>query len=164
MLKIFMAIEKLITRITIALAATALAIAASLAVFQVLARFVLEQPAEWTEPLIRFSLIWMVALGLSASFRQGAMVSVDVLRQVASPRFKNLLSYLVSAITLILLVVLAWYGWDFAKRGRFQTMSGIESISMIWAYLAIPIGSICAIFGVIGNLADPINKELETAQ
>jgi TRAP-type C4-dicarboxylate transport system permease small subunit len=37
-----------------------LALAASLGVFQIITRFVLEQPAEWTEVLIRFSLIWMV--------------------------------------------------------------------------------------------------------
>ena len=49
------------------------------ALFQIITRFVLEQPAEWTEILIRFRLIWMVFLGIPIAFRQGAMVSVDVL-------------------------------------------------------------------------------------
>ena len=37
------------------------------------------QPAEWTEVLFRFTLIWMVFMGIPITFRQGAMVSVDVL-------------------------------------------------------------------------------------
>ena len=47
--------------------------------YQIVTRFVLEQPAEWSEMLIRFTLIWMVFLGIPTAFRQGAMVSVDVL-------------------------------------------------------------------------------------
>ena len=48
-----------------------LVIASSLGMFQIITRFVLEQPAEWTEILIRLSLIWMVFLGIPAAFRQG---------------------------------------------------------------------------------------------
>jgi hypothetical protein len=39
--------------------------------FQILMRFVLEQPAEWTEVLIRFSLIWMVFLAIPGRLSPG---------------------------------------------------------------------------------------------
>jgi TRAP-type C4-dicarboxylate transport system permease small subunit len=39
-----------------------MAIASALGLFQIITRFILESPAEWTEVLIRFSLIWMVFL------------------------------------------------------------------------------------------------------
>jgi TRAP-type C4-dicarboxylate transport system permease small subunit len=35
-----------------------------LAIHQIVTRFILEAPAEWTEVLIRFSLIWMVFPGI----------------------------------------------------------------------------------------------------
>ncbi len=60
-----------------------------------LTRFVLEQPAEWTEILIRFSLIWMVFLGIPTAFRQGAMVSVDVLYRWSPPQVRRVLDWLV---------------------------------------------------------------------
>ncbi len=47
--------------------------------WQIVTRFIIERPAEWTEVLIRFTLIWMVFLGIPTAFRAGAMVSVDVL-------------------------------------------------------------------------------------
>ena len=56
-----------------------LVIASVLGMFQIITRFVLEQPAEWSEILIRLSLIWIVFMGIPMAFRQGAMVSVDVL-------------------------------------------------------------------------------------
>ena len=56
-----------------------LAIASVLGMFQIITRFVLEQPAEWRKIQIRLSLIWIVFMGILMAFRQGAMVSVDVL-------------------------------------------------------------------------------------
>ncbi len=141
-----------------------LAISSTLGVFQIITRFVLEQPAEWTEVLIRFSLIWMVFLAIPMAFRQGAMVSVDVLRRWSPRAFARALDYFVCFATLFLLGTMIWYGWDYAQRGSVQTMAGLESLSMLWAYLAVPVGSAFAALGVIGNLIDPKNTELENAQ
>ena len=79
----FLTFERWTTFIAMLGACAMLALSASLGMFQILMRFVLEQPAEWTEVLIRFSLIWMVFLAIPAAFRQGAMVSVDVLYRFA---------------------------------------------------------------------------------
>ena len=35
---------------------------------------------------------------------------------------------------------------------------------MFWAYLAMPVGGLFCIVGLIGNLLDPRRQELETAQ
>ena len=160
----FLSLERWTSGIAMAGACLMLAIASTLGMFQIITRFVLEQPAEWTEVLIRFSLIWMVFLAIPMAFRQGAMVSVDVLRRWTPRGFGRLLDYLVCIATLVLLAVLIWWGWDYAKRGGVQTMAGLESLSMFWAYLAVPVGAAFAVIGAIGNLLDPKNTELENAQ
>ena len=160
----FLTFERWTTFIAMLAACAMLALSASLGMFQILMRFVLEQPAEWTEVLIRFSLIWMVFLAIPMAFRQGAMVSVDVLRRWAPHGFGRILDWLVCAATLALLAVLIWWGFDYAQRGGVQTMAGLESLSMFWAYLAVPVGALFAVFGVIGNLLEPQNTELENAQ
>ncbi len=43
-------------------------------------------------------------------------------------------------------------------------MVGLESISMFWAYLALPVGGLFCVLGIVGNLLDPQRHELETAQ
>ena len=138
-------------------------IASALAVFQIITRFVLEQPAEWSEILIRISLIWMVFLGIPTAFRQGAMVSVDVLYRWSPAALKRVLDWVVCLAALALIGVIVWYGWDYAKRGSVQSMAGLESVSMFWAYLALPVGAVCAMVGAIGNFLDPRHQELETA-
>jgi TRAP-type C4-dicarboxylate transport system permease small subunit len=160
----FLKIERVTTLASMAVACLMLVVASALGVFQIVTRFVLEQPAEWTEVLIRFSLIWMVFLGIPAAFRQGAMVSVDVLYRWSPPKLKRVLDAVVALAALTLVAIIVWWGWDYAKRGGVQSMAGLESVSMFWAYLAMPVGGLFCVLGIIGNWLDPQRLELETAQ
>lgn len=160
----FLSIERWTTGASMLMACAMLVVAASLGMFQIVTRFVLEQPAEWSEILIRVSLIWMVFLGIPMAFRQGAMVSVDVLYRWSPPRIRRVLDAVVSLAALALMLVVLWWGWDYAIRGRVQSMAGLESVSMLWSYLALPVGSLFCLFGIVGNFLDPKRLELETAQ
>ena len=160
----FLRIERFTSGLALAGACAMLVVASALGVFQIITRFVLERPAEWTEVLIRFSLIWMVFLGIPIAFRQGAMVSVDVVYRLCPPIGRRVLDWAVAIASLALILVILWWGWDYAVRGKVQTMAGLESISMFWGYLALPVGALFCILGIIGNLVDPQRNELETAQ
>jgi TRAP-type C4-dicarboxylate transport system permease small subunit len=164
MKKAFLMFERGATFAALLGACTMLVIAATLGMFQIVTRFVLEQPAEWTEVLIRFSLIWMVFLAIPSAFRQGAMVSVDVLYRWSPPRVRRVLDYVVALAALALIGVIVWWGWDYAQRGGVQSMAGLESVSMFWAYVAMPVGGVFSAIGIVGNLIDPQRLELETAQ
>jgi TRAP-type C4-dicarboxylate transport system permease small subunit len=160
----FLTFERYITGFSLLVACVMLAIAASLGVFQIVTRFILEKPAEWTEVLIRFSLIWMVFMGIPYAFRQGAMVSVDVLYRWSRPKMKRVLDWAVAIASLALIAIIVIVGWDYANRGKVQSVIGLEDVSMFWAYLAMPVGGIFSALGIIGNLFDPKRLELETAQ
>lgn len=160
----FLRFERFTTGFAMLAACVMMTIAASLGVYQIITRFVLEQPAEWSEVLIRFSLIWMVFMGIPMAFRQGAMVSVDVIYRWSPPRLKRVLDWLVFGAAMALILVVIWWGWDYANRGKVQTVIGLENISMFWAYLALPVGGVFCIVSLIGNLIDPQHRELETAQ
>jgi len=159
----FLTFERFTTGLALVVACAMLAISASLGMFQIIMRFVIEAPAEWTEVLIRFSLIWMVFMGIPMAFRQGAMVSVDVIYRWSPARWKRVLDWMVFFAAQALVLVIIWWGWDYANRGKVQTVIGLESISMYWAYLAMPVGGVFCIIGLIGNLLDPQHQELETA-
>jgi TRAP-type C4-dicarboxylate transport system permease small subunit len=160
----FLDIERWTTGFSMLMACAMLVVASALGVFQIVTRFVLEQPAEWSEILIRVSLIWMVFMGIPMAFRQGAMVSVDVLYRWSPPRMRRVLDAVVSVAALALMLIVLWWGWDYAMRGRVQSMAGLESLSMMWSYLALPVGSVFCLFGIVGNFLDPKRLELETAQ
>lgn len=160
----FLRFERYCTGFAMLAACAMLAISASLGMYQIITRFILERPAEWSEVLIRFSLIWMVFMGIPMAFRQGAMVSVDVIYRWSSPRIRRVLDWAVFLASMALVLVIIWWGWDYANRGSVQTVIGLENISMFWAYLALPVGGAFCIIGLIGNLLDPQRHELEVAQ
>jgi TRAP-type C4-dicarboxylate transport system permease small subunit len=160
----YLRFEHRLTQLALFGACLMLVVAASLGLFQIITRFILEKPAEWTEVLIRFSLIWMMFLGIPAAFRLGAMVSVDVLYRWANPKGKRILDVFVSIASLCLVAVLIVVGWQYAQRGSVQSVIGLEGVSMFWAYLAIPVGGVFSAFGIVGNFLDPKRMELETQQ
>ena len=164
MKNMFLSFERYCTGAAMLGACAMLALASALGMFQILMRFVFEQPAEWTEVLIRFSLIWMVFMGIPMAFRQGAMVSVDALYRAVPTHIKRVLDLVVALAALALMLIILWWGYDYAVRGRVQTMAGLESLSMFWAYIAMPVGGLFSAVGIIGNLLDPKRLELDTAQ
>jgi len=161
---IFLRLERATTGLATAGACAMLTAAAALGVWQIVTRFIIQQPAEWTEVLIRFTLIWMVFLGIPQAFRVGAMVSVDVLYRLSGARFKRVLDGVVAVAALALIAVTIVVGWQYAQRGSVQSVIGLEGVSMFWAYLAMPLGGVFSALGIIGNWLDPQRLELETAQ
>lgn len=161
---LFLKLERASTGLATLAACAMLAVAAGLGMWQIVTRFVIQEPAEWTEVLIRFSLIWMVFLGVAQAFRIGAMVSVDVLYRLSGKRLRRALDTLVALAALVLLAVIIVVGWQYAQRGRVQTVIGLENVSMFWAYLALPVGGVFSVLAVVGNWLDPKRLELETSQ
>jgi TRAP-type C4-dicarboxylate transport system permease small subunit len=160
---LFLALERRTTAFALAVACAMLVAAACLGMYQILSRFVFLQPAEWSEVLIRFTLIWMVFMGAPVAFRQGAMVCVDLAHRTAGRFGKRVLDVIAAVCALIIVGVMLWFGSEYAYRGRFQTISGLESFSMTWAYLAVPVGAFFSGLAIIGCLLDPRRQELETA-
>jgi TRAP-type C4-dicarboxylate transport system permease small subunit len=155
-------VERLITEAGLVAASAMLALAACAGLYQVLTRFLLQEPATWSEPLIRTLLIWMAYLGLAAAVRAGALVSVDVLyRMLTGPR-RRALEGLITIATLALLVILFWFGWDLTIRVRYQNLAGLE-IPVSYAYAAVPTGALISIPAVLAHFLDPRRSELETA-
>ena len=72
---LFLKAERGTTALATALACAMLVAAASLGMWQIVTRFIIERPAEWTEVLIRFTLIWMVFMGVPAAVRPRAQGS-----------------------------------------------------------------------------------------
>ncbi|RMX07788.1 TRAP transporter small permease [Corticibacter populi] len=116
--------------------------------FQVVSRFVLHSPLEWSEVMTRAAVIWAVMLGVALAFRHGAMISVEFLREKLRGTPQRLLEFVVNTTCLGFLVFLAWIGAQMTYRVRFQSIAGLE-ISISWVYLAIPVGAALAALAVL---------------
>ena len=134
-----------------------------LGMWQVIGRFVFSQPSTWTEESMRRLLIWMVMLGVVAAFRQGALVSVDLMLRLSKGAWRNTVRTIITSVNLAFLSVVLYFGIDLVWRVRFQTFASME-ISMGWAYAALPAGALLAMVAVVAHQLDPHDDELSTAQ
>ncbi len=156
-------VDRAVEATALYVACALLAVIACLGMWQVVSRFVLSQPSTFTEEAMRRLLIWMVMLGIVAAFRQGALVSVDLMLRLSTGAWRRVVRGLITASSLAFLSVLVWYGFDLSWRVRFQTFASMD-ISMGWAYAALPVGALLGIVAVIAHHIDPRNQELESAQ
>jgi TRAP-type C4-dicarboxylate transport system permease small subunit len=155
-------IEQRVTGTALAAACCLMALAALAGLFQVFTRFVLQEPASWSEPLVRTLLIWMAYLGLASAIRAGALVSVDLLYRMLPAGRRHILEAFITAATLVLLAVLFWFGCDLTLRVRFQNLAGLE-VPISYAYASVPTGALISILAVLAHYFDPRRYELETA-
>lgn len=159
---LLLATEKAVTGVALGMGCFAMTVAACAGLFQVLTRFILQEPATWSEPLIRMMLIWMAYLGLAAAVRAGSLVSVDLLYRLVRGRRRRALEAVIALATLALLGVLVWFGIDLTSRVRFQNLAGLE-IPVSFAYAAIPTGALISMLAVVAHFFDPRREELDTA-
>ncbi len=163
MVRAILWLDRRVTNGVWAIAAALLALIACMGLYQVLVRFVFNEPSPWTEELIGRLLIWCVMLGTVAAFRQGALVSVDLMLRSARGAWRRIVRWIILGVTLAFLAMLAVVGFDLAWRIRFQTFASLP-LSISWAYLAIPVGAAFSLLAVLAHHLDPLHRELELQQ
>lgn len=142
--------------------ATLLALMALITMWQVVTRFVLQQPSTWSELTARSLMIWMVYLGLAVVLRSGSLIAIEVLMAAIPHRLRQVVTIAIAAVTLSVLVVMTWYGWTMAARVSAQAIAGVtnpftgDPISIAWVYAAIPCGAALAIIALLARLADDL--------
>ncbi|OAN71058.1 transporter [Rhodobacteraceae bacterium EhC02] len=168
-MRAFLRFEDFTTGLALRLSIGFLIIAASLALYQVITRFVFASPSTWSEVITRSAMIWSVFLGVAVAFRHGAMISVEIIQQMLPPRLGLWLFLVANALSVLFFAILFWQGWAMTERVANQNLAALD-ISIAWAYAALPVGSVfiiiatlaCMIRGAQGDWArDKAIKELE---
>lgn len=108
----------------------------------VVMRYLIGTSVIWSEEVARHLMIWMTFVGSGLALRTGAQLGIDTLQDVLPPRAARAVRIALAVGMLILFVMLAWYGVDYALRTRFQTSAAL-GISMIYVYVGMPVG--CAL-------------------
>jgi TRAP-type C4-dicarboxylate transport system permease small subunit len=156
-------LDRALTGLCLYVACAILAVISCLGLWQVASRFVFAQPSTWTEEAMRRLLIWMVALGIVAAFRQGALLSVDLMLRTSRGAWRRVVRSIITGVNLAFLSVVAWQGFQLVERVRYQTFASLD-LSMSWAYAALPVGAVLAMVAVLAHHLDPKNDELSAAR
>lgn len=123
------------------LAISLVAVIAIIVIASVFWRYVLNDSLSWSEDVAKFLMVWLAFIGAPLGFRHGAHVAISLVPPGAPAAVLRLARVLVHAIVLALMVILTWQSWLFAWNGRTQVALTIGDISMLWIFIAMPIGA-----------------------
>ena len=160
----FFAFDRFLMRWTMRAAMAFLVLACVVSFYQVVTRFVFEQPSTWSEVVARSLDIWMVYLGVAVAFRAGAMMSVDFLYARLSGRARMLLVAIITGVSLGVFGVMAWFGTLMVSRVQYQMLAGVtnpltgEGVSIAVVYAAIPVGAVLSIVGLVARAIEQVRE------
>lgn len=167
-------LSHLYTRLMLALAAALIVAITVVMGLQVFYRYVLNDSLIWAEEVCRYGLIWVTFLFAGIAFQRGEMVALTFARDILPGKLRLLFMVLGYTSALILLWVLAYYGYIYAQRNVHQSMPAARFIleallgqdsrprlSIFWVYIAVPIGlsilSIHVLVAMIRNIGESLS-------
>lgn len=136
----------------------------SLVVFQVVTRYILQQPVPWTEELARFALIWLAFIGGSWVAFKGTHVTVVLAQSLLGARSRVAVEVVAGLLSLAVCGVLLTGAPAFLERVD-RTSAPATGLAMGWVYGASVLGyALIAVHTVVALVAvvrhpDEINRE-----
>lgn len=116
------------------------AVVLGVAVLQVVFRYVLHSSLTWSEELMRYLMLWVVAVGAGLSFSRGQFLGMRMLVDRLPPGLLRAVDLLAAVLMLIFLAVIIWYGSIFSWGTRRQDAVAL-GISMFWVHVTVVVAA-----------------------
>lgn len=148
--KLVGALDKVLQKLLIALMALLLLDVT----WQVLTRFLLENPSSFTEELARFLLIWIGLLGSAHAYRHKMHLGVDIVVRSLSPKVAGVLAKIVQLITIAFAASVLVYGGSklLLLAVHLEQKSPAMQVNMGLVYLALPISGVLLVLYAIEHM------------
>ena len=118
-------------------------------VVQVVARTFMSQPPIWTEETSRVALLYIMGLGVGASFLTGDLVNVDLALMIMPKGLRRFCEVFSAALVSAFGFMLIPGAWEFTVSGSMQT-SPVLHIQMQYVFASVFFFSVLlGIFGLI---------------
>ena len=95
----------------------------------------------WTEEVARFCFVWIVMIGSMIAVRDETHFNVDLMPDPETQRQKGVSNLIIHIAMMLMAIVFAWYGTEFAKFGFMQT-SETSGINMLSIYISFPVAGV----------------------
>ena len=105
---------------------------------QVIFRFLLGLPLDWTEEAARLFFAWLVYVGAAHALYTAQHFVVDFIHKKLPDEIGNGIAYAVDVITIGFIAYLAWFSYELALSSK-QTFP-VLGIARSVQFLALPVG------------------------
>ena len=112
---------------------------AGIVFYQVFTRYVLENPAGWTEEIARYFLVAVVFVGAAMSVRRNNHIQVDFVYRLIPSALGRVMSLAVDVFRCAFLGYCVWLSWLLIQRIGSSRMA-IVDLPMGWVFGAMMFG------------------------
>jgi TRAP-type C4-dicarboxylate transport system permease small subunit len=126
--------------------------------FQVLFRFILNQPLAWTEELARYCLIWITFLGASYAMSLKAHIGLSIVVDRSPVFLKQFFIILAGLVSIGFFWIMIQQGFNLASRSMTQ-LSPVLRLPMGYIYLVIPISGIFLAINLLQSIWEDLTKK-----
>ena len=108
---------------------------------QVIFRYLLDAPIDWSEEMASFAFVWMALLGASVGLKDDEHPRLDIFYQVFPDWAKNFCNLTISLAILFMLVVLFIFGIKLTLAMQMQRTAAL-GYSISYVYAVLPLSAI----------------------
>ena len=127
-----------------------------LVLYHVFTRYVLNNPAPFTEELVRYSLIWTSFIGAAYAFSSRDHMALVILHDSLKPSGQRVLMIFIDTLILLFaILIITIGGFKLAVSAR-QEFSALLGIPRSLVYAMAPISGIFIILAQIINLYEDV--------
>lgn len=156
-------LREILTRILNVLAGVSFLVMVVLTCWQVLTRYVLNNPSSWSEELVSYMFAWMSLLGASLVTAERGHMNIPILVDKCGPAARKLLLCLAEVIGFLFsAVILAYGGFRIANLAMGQMTSSL-GVPIGVFYVVLPLCGILNMIYTVLNIADIMKEKEETA-
>lgn len=131
--------------------------------WQVIMRFILNDPSKYTEEFLRYALIWLTMLGAPYAYGAGRHLSIDLLVMNFMEKGKNFVRVFVEVVVLVLSLAVFVYGGIAVALNASGQISAAMRLPMECYYACIPVGGVLMAIYSFDRLIDAL-KDIKEAR
>ena len=115
---------------------------------QVIFRYLVDAPLDWSEEMASFAFVWMALLGASVGLKNDEHPRLDIIYQIFPDWIKMFCNLIINLAILFMLVVLFIFGMQLTIAMQLQRTAAL-GYSISYVYAVLPISAIVMFFHVL---------------
>lgn len=116
--------------------------------YQVVARYVFNDPPSWTEELARYCQVWIILLTSSICIRKGSHLAVDYFGHRLSIGAKRKINIVMSVLIALYILIIIIFGWKLMVIGQYQVSPALQ-VKMSFIYIIFPLSGVLMLLEAI---------------
>ena len=157
-------LKTVLTNLDAIITAVTLSLCTILVNLNVICRYFLNSPIQWSEEVVTSLFVWTVFIGSAYAYRKHSHLGIDILVNLMPPKVRNIVRDIMSVVELLILIMLtvisAQYVYNLIYvRGAYKPyVSDILRFPKWWIGIAVPIGfGLSTIYSVYFLLTDRLH-------